>query len=123
MTNALSDSKQPSWAFSTDPKATGKRLRAFRRVFGYASVRDAANAMGMERSRWSNWEIGLGLPTVTASLTVVERHPGMSLDWIYRGVLDGMPYQLVLQLQNAVAWVDANPGRVPGQNGEEREPD
>ena len=78
----------------------GLRLRAIRDALGLQQE-DMAEACGAAQNRWSNWERGDHPPDalVMARARVIY---GVSLDWIYVGVADGLPMRLAQHLARTV---------------------
>jgi hypothetical protein len=59
-----------------------------------------ATWIGVDYPRWNNYERGYALPTPIA-LILCQKVPGLTLDWIYRGRLEGMTLDLVRRLEVA----------------------
>jgi transcriptional regulator with XRE-family HTH domain len=76
---------------------TAARLRVTRCVLGLTQ-RAIAEMCGVSEARWSNWERADHLPDILAMSQMASLF-GISLDWIYRGDLAGMPWPLVSELR------------------------
>ncbi|MCW5749631.1 MAG: helix-turn-helix transcriptional regulator [Alphaproteobacteria bacterium] len=70
----------------------GRRLRQAREALGLTQ-RELFEDLGVQEGRWSHWETGRRLPDPLVMARLAERH-AVSLDWIYRGVLTGLPARL-----------------------------
>jgi transcriptional regulator with XRE-family HTH domain len=73
------------------------RLRVIRAIIGKEQT-EIADACGVSSQRWSNWEAGAHLPDVLIMVKAAHLY-GFTLDWVYRGVIDRMPYELVIEIQ------------------------
>ncbi len=84
--------------------AVAKRLRAVRRYLGKESITEMASWLSVPRTRYANWENEGGsgnFPAEEAIADLCDRVPGLTMDYIYRGRLDGMPLALAI---NLTAW-------------------
>ena len=70
----------------------GRRLKATRLALGL-KTREVHRATGIGESTWSQYEGGRRTPDVLAMGRYCERF-GFTLDWIYRGVVAGLPVHL-----------------------------
>jgi transcriptional regulator with XRE-family HTH domain len=70
----------------------GLRLRITREAFGLPQGEFAKRA-GIEPNTYNNWETGDRVPDLTYALRLCETY-GLTLDWIYRGEIKGLPFQL-----------------------------
>lgn len=75
------------------------RLRLLRAEKGFSGPR-FAEWIGVEYPRWNNYERGYPLPAPIA-LILCQKFPGLTLDWLYRGRLEGMTLDLVRRLEVA----------------------
>ena len=57
-----------------------------------------SEACGVSSPRWSNWENGAHLPDVLVMVRASMLH-GFTLDWIYKGTIDRMPFEFVAEIQ------------------------
>lgn len=76
-----------------------KRLRTLRALRGMSGPK-FAKWLGIEYARWNNFERGFPLPAPIA-MELCQKFPGLTLDWLYRGRLDGMTFDLVRRLEEA----------------------
>lgn len=53
--------------------------------------------LGVGRTRYLNWERAENLPSETHMIALAEK-TGITLDYIYRGVLDAVPMALAIRL-------------------------
>jgi len=74
-----------------------RRLRLLREVKGYKTASHFAREMGIEYKRWNNFENGYPL-SKEAAFILVKRIPGLTLDWLFFGRLDGLSFQLAREL-------------------------
>lgn len=73
----------------------GKRLELARIALGKADAQgEFSSAAGIKANTYSMWEIGENFPGIENALKLCSRYPGLSLDWIYLGKLEGMPLWL-----------------------------
>ena len=75
----------------------GARLEISRHLLGGARPIPKnvfAKAAAVTPNRYSNWIKGRARPDLTAALAMTNAYP-LTLDWIYRGSLAGMPSHLV----------------------------
>ncbi len=83
-----------------DQEATRIRLITLRYLVAGDNQTTFAQQMGIEVKRWNNVERGLPLSKGIA-LTLVQKVPGLTLDWLFRGVENGLPVQLQRELTDA----------------------
>lgn len=89
--------KSAAPAKSAVDEAISGRLKRLRTAFGYATVPAFAVLLRVEPKRWYNFENGFPLSRDMAIL-LVQRIPGLTLDWIYLGRADGLPIELARRL-------------------------
>lgn len=83
---------------STDDRphaAIGNRLRAWREALELKQagvVETCENRF--QPHGWSQWEAGKTRISIDASLLLVDKYPGLSLDYIYRGKYEALPHEL-----------------------------
>jgi transcriptional regulator with XRE-family HTH domain len=78
----------------------GKRLQLARRAFKFGDNQGKfARGAGISPTAYNQWETGENYPGVAAAIKLCERYPGLTLDWIYRGKMEGLP----TDLSNALA--------------------
>lgn len=56
------------------------------------------------------------MPPVALMAALCDAHPGITLDFLYRGVFDGVPIRLARDLGDALVAVAEAAGRDPGQD-------
>ena len=77
-----------------------KRLQALRyHLAGHSQTAFAAR-YNIEVKRWNNFERGFSLSKEIA-LLLCQKIPGLTLDWLLRGVESGLPLQLQRDLVEA----------------------
>jgi hypothetical protein len=90
-----------------------KRLRALQRIAGVTD-QQMANYVGMSRGAWVNATREgvdgkkVNKPPEEAMVRLCER-ANLTMDWIYLGVLEKVPYKLAILLQEELT----EPGSVP----------
>lgn len=86
-----------------DPKAlrraVGENLRRVRVLFDTNMTRMAA-FYGVKTTTWRKWEIGETIPDAGVMAAFCDRY-FVTMDWIYRGRLAGLPEDLRLTLYRA----------------------
>jgi DNA-binding XRE family transcriptional regulator len=75
-----------------------QRLRMLREMKGISGPK-FAEWLDVEYPRWNNWERGYPLPAPIA-LRLCRRFPGITLDWIYRGRLEGLTVDFASKLDD-----------------------
>jgi hypothetical protein len=81
-----------------------QRLTALRRALGYdghgGKTRWVKHLLGQDAllSRYTNWEKGSPLPNHIA-LKIITLHPGVSMDWLYRGIEDQLSVDILRKLE------------------------
>jgi hypothetical protein len=84
-----------------DWSEVGERLRIIRTLVGYGDhggQKQFARDFKFGPTQWNNWENGHPIPWQEA-VRVTSAVPGLTLDWIYLGVRDG----LTVKLDTAIA--------------------
>ncbi|MET4374914.1 transcriptional regulator with XRE-family HTH domain [Bradyrhizobium sp. LB1.3] len=56
--------------------------------------------IGIEIPRWNNFERGFPL-SKSIGILLVQKIPGLTLDWLFLGKADGLPLQLRNELESA----------------------
>lgn len=82
----------------TDKQEVGRRLRYLRKSLGLVQPA-LAQQINVARTRWNNWEVGVGRIPVDAAAQLVQIY-GVTLDWIYLGREAGMPYELLMKIRD-----------------------
>lgn len=72
----------------------GLRIKALRLALGYRKSGEFAETYGGTAQQHSNYERGHNTPNVWPMIHLCERHRGASLEFIFRGIPDSMPYDL-----------------------------
>lgn len=78
-----------------------RRLRAVREELGYQKGQEYADLLGVGRTRYANWENDRASGNYPAEETMAhlcDLLPGLTMDYIYRGVLDAVPTKLGIRL-------------------------
>jgi transcriptional regulator with XRE-family HTH domain len=70
-----------------------KRLRQLRQALNYEFAKDFADKLGVSHNRYGNIEAGSNLSIEIAQL-IVQKFPGMSLDWLYNGRPNGLSAEM-----------------------------
>lgn len=79
----------------------GRRLKATRQALGLRA-RDIHRATGIGESTWSQYENGRRFPDLMQMLPFADRF-GIPLDWIYRGIVTAVPYEIAQRILDARA--------------------
>ena len=74
------------------PWPTGLRLLAVRLAVA-PSAKALCDVLNVETSTWSQWETGKHRPEIDAMIRLGNLHD-ITLDWIYRGRIGGLPSDL-----------------------------
>lgn len=87
-----------------------RRLRALMVDMKLGSVHELAEFVdkSISRSQASNWINGYNLPPAAVMSTLCEK-TGLTLDWIYRGIPDGLTHVKAIRLQAVLEGI----GRLP----------
>lgn len=80
----------------------GRRLRHLRRALFDESGPVFARRLGVSYERWNNYERGLPLSRDVA-IRLCERIPGMSLDYLFFGTMNGLSGRIIEQLRDSSA--------------------
>lgn len=76
----------------------GRRLEALRGTTGM-NAREFADFMGLNYTRYINWESGYRRLLPDDAIQFCERF-GVTLDFIYRGIEAQLPHSLVIELSS-----------------------
>ena len=82
---------------SLDHKAVGRRLRQLRESMGYTQVTPFAKYLSVGLKRLWNADNGGPLGKELA-LCIVQKCPGVTLDWLYLGRTEGLSVSMVRRL-------------------------
>ncbi len=95
---------------ATSPKpfehGLATRLKALRYMIAGDNQTTFAAQMGIEVKRWNNFERGSPLSKEIAFL-LVQKIPGLTLDWLFLGREDGLTRTRQLELADALKAVAA----------------
>lgn len=84
--------------------ALGGRLKLARIAFGLANAQGKfAESAGLRSNAYNMWETGENFPGVENAIKLCERYRGLTLDWIYRANMDGMPSWLANTISSLMA--------------------
>lgn len=83
-----------------------QRLRRLRQAEGFNVAADFAENLGITPSRWNNFEVGYPLSRSVARL-LMQRMPGLSLDWLEHGRTDGLSLAMARKLGEMPAEIRA----------------
>ncbi|MBC7906902.1 MAG: helix-turn-helix transcriptional regulator [Rhodospirillaceae bacterium] len=78
-------------------RAIGARLRLTRKALGL-SQDDLADSINVGRTTYTMWEGGQRLADVLAISRMADRY-GVSLDWVYRGNMAGLPHVIARRIE------------------------
>lgn len=76
---------------------TARRMRLLRESLGYDTALAFSAFLGVSAQRWGNVETGMPLSNALA-LLLVKKVPGLTLDWLYLGKPDGLPFEMARKL-------------------------
>jgi transcriptional regulator with XRE-family HTH domain len=94
-----------------------KRLRALRKVMGYSESQQAfAKFLEISPQRYNNFENGTPL-SIDAAKIICRKAQGVTLDWLYRDVPDGLPVKLARDLQAAEGSLEPVPAPDTAKSG------
>lgn len=86
---------------ATGIRAVAERLQKLRETLGFTQSAMSSMIGGTERGQtWQNYEAGRRLIAVPHALALCQRL-GITLDWIYRGNVLGLPPELRTKLLNS----------------------
>jgi transcriptional regulator with XRE-family HTH domain len=86
----------------------GNRLLRLREAMGISTQTAMAVALGIEVSRWNNFERSHSPLSLDVANRICARFPGVTLDWLIRGNPSGLPLDLAKRLGELPS---ANPSR------------
>jgi transcriptional regulator with XRE-family HTH domain len=90
-------------AKSNDP--VPQRLRAIRKVQGFEDAKEFAEFLGVSGQRYGNIEAGSSELSKEIAFIIVEKVPGMTLDWLFLKSRDGLNPSLHERLEVAAVQV------------------
>jgi len=86
--------------YPSDNSEVARRLMVLRQVVAGENQTAFAARLGMEMKRWNNFERGYALSKEIAFL-IVQKIPGVTLDWLWLGNEGGLPIKLQRELAEA----------------------
>ena len=105
--------KRMAKALDTD---LAERLQIIRIYSGSPNQTAFAARFGFEIKSWNNYERGFSLPS-WAAIQLVQKFPGLTLDWIYLGKEDGLPGRLRAELAEAAEMLTTSAGETARKRG------
>jgi hypothetical protein len=87
---------------SFDPILIGRRLEAIRIAKKAGTQQEFAAHIGATKNRYNNWAVGVGPIPVRYAAKIVSL-TGVTLDYIYLGVVSGLPMSFAKELSDAEA--------------------
>lgn len=84
---------------NTSLEAIARRLERTRSALGL-SQSEFADKAGIARNTYNQWEKGKGRPQLDGAIALCGTY-NLTLDWIYFGDMNGLPYQTASKLVNA----------------------
>lgn len=92
--------------------AIARRLKAIREELGL-DVPAMAKALEVGRTRYLNWERAENLPNEQVMMRLCD-HTGITMDYLYRGILDAVPMRLAIRVAAREQGLDPDtPGLPP----------
>lgn len=82
----------------TSPEAISRRLYLTRHALGVMEQGEFAKVAKLAKSTYNNYEKGLRIPDLDFAVRLCDAYE-LTLDWIYRGQLDGLPYRLASKIK------------------------
>jgi len=82
---------------ASKPSPVADRALRLREAMNYDTSAGFAAYLGVSPQRWNNVETGLPLSNQMAFL-LVQKVPGLTLDWLYFGKAEGLPLELARRL-------------------------
>ncbi len=83
----------------TDLDSIAHRLEITRAALGLSQA-EFADAAGIARNTYNQWERGKGRPQLDGAIALCRAF-NLTLDWIYFGDMNGLSYQLAQKLTSA----------------------
>lgn len=74
-----------------------ERLIRLRKAYGYETTTAFAKFLDIAMTTYSGFENGAPLSR-QAAFKIVKKIPGMTLDWLYFGKPDGLPFEVLRRL-------------------------
>lgn len=73
------------------------RMQRLREAMGFQEQTAWARHLGIQVARWNNVE-GRMPVSIEVALILVNKYPGLTLDWIYRGSVAGLTVDMATKL-------------------------
>lgn len=86
---------------ATSELMVGKRIEIIRQMFGYGSQKAFCDEFSISASRYNNWIKGVRRPAIDEGIKICEKF-NLSLDFLYRGELKSVDYDLGKALKEAL---------------------
>ena len=86
--------------YPSDNSQVARRLMVLRQVVAGENQTAFAARLGIDVKRWNNFERGFALSKEIAFL-IVQKIPGVTLDWLWLGNEGGLPLKLQRELAEA----------------------
>lgn len=101
-------------AGSDNDKDVALRCRVLTRLYGKGSSQKFADEIGVGLTRWSNIE-NSGKLSLDMARRIIRKWPKVSLDWLWRGLDDGLSHQNSEELSQLYREVlaERRPSRTP----------
>jgi len=80
----------------------GERLKRVKRLMGFRKDKEFCDHFGLQPSRVSNWFKGTSRPPQDMAQRICEE-AGLTLDYIYRGNMDGLSIERIRELNKIAA--------------------
>ncbi len=87
---------------ATPLEETAHRLSLTRVALGYGNQAAFASALGMSPQRWNAYEKGREPLPMPVALQLCATY-GVNLDWLFRGLKDGLPSRLRAEIDKLEA--------------------
>lgn len=78
-------------------RMVGSRLQTTRIALGKTQA-DLARVLLISPQRWNNYERGARPIDIEFAIRLCERF-GVTLDWLYRGIVAGLPFELAQRVE------------------------
>ncbi|QIG92184.1 helix-turn-helix transcriptional regulator [Bradyrhizobium sp. 6(2017)] len=92
----------------TELQKLAARLKATRESMGLSQAK-FSTLVDVSSQAWNNYETGFRRISLDQAIKVCDA-TGVSLDWIYRGVLAGVRHELAMAIQQLKALEQSNKG-------------
>lgn len=92
-----------NWRMSNIPHsapAVGTRIALLRHMLGLKQS-EFADTIGVLRGELGAWESGGRKPSIAKAKQILERYPGLTLDWIFLGDARHLTHEMAASLDEA----------------------